>query len=620
MIKRISTIWILCAFVVIPVRAQSVRVTASVSQSTIGVEEALSYKIQIDGVSAGDVQRPSPPEASGLSLAQPVPSTQQSVSIVNGRMTQSVAYEWLFHPEGEGTAEIASATVLVKGETYRTEPVQVTVVPQAQRPRQQARRDPFSPFNSLRRAPREPADSPPAISKQDIFIRAIPSDRQVFRNEQVNVEYHLFFREGMQLRQSRLADSWDAEGFWREELDVERRPIPKTVVENGLRYNTIVLKRVAVFPTRTGQLTVDPLKIEAEAYVPSRSADPFDQFFSFRPRYEPVEVASAPIAIEVSPLPGSAPENFLGAVGAFRVEAQVDRNEVEVGEPIQVELRISGTGNIATIEAPHFEPPGVFELYDPQVNTVIDRSGTRIRGTKTLTYVLVPRSNGVFQIPQVALSFFNPEHGRYETLSPRPTSVRVTGTSVAPTATLTSTSGLPVDDIAGLLPSVRSWSRLGRLPLHRVVWTYVLLVLPLVALIGAMAYQRHSDRLSVDLSYARNRRAHPVARKHLKQAEVLLSQNNPRAFYEEIERAVLSFIGNRLNVAELGMTRQELIVALQQHRVSEDIQRMLLELLDECDRVRFAPIPPNREAMNTACDRASTLIVQLDQVFTALDK
>ena len=210
----------------------------------------------------------------------------------------------------------------------------------------------------------------------------------------------------MQLRQSRLADSWDAEGFWREELDVERRPIPKTIVENGLRYNTITLKRVAVFPTRTGELTVDPLKIEVEAYIPSRSGDPFDQFFSFRPRYEPVEVASRSVKIDVSSLPENSPDDFLGAVGAFRVEADVDRAEVQVGEPIEIELTISGTGNMATIEPPNFEPPGVFEQYDPQVKTDINRSGRQITGTKTLTYVLVPRSNGVFQIPQVTLSFF----------------------------------------------------------------------------------------------------------------------------------------------------------------------------------------------------------------------
>ena len=611
-------LYILIAMIVAvcPLYAQQVNVTASVSGTTIGTEEGVSYRIEVDGVTNSEVERPDAPSATGLVLTQPVASTQQSVSIVNGRMSQSISFEWVYRPEGEGKAEIGTTQVVVKGKTYATQPIEITVVPQSQRPqRRQTRRDPFSAFRQP--SPQQPASPPPAITKKDIFIRAIPSDRNVFRNEQVNIEYQLYYREGMQLRQSRLADSWDAEGFWREELDVERRPIPRTVIENGLRFNTIVLKRVAVFPTRTGSLTVDPLKIEVEAYIPSRSADPFDQFFSFRPRYEPVEVASAPVAINVSDLPGEPPEDFLGAVGAFRVEASVDRSEVEVGEPIQVQLTLSGTGNMATIEPPHFEPPGVFEQYDPQVDIQINRSGQQIRGTKTLTYVLVPRSNGVFQIPQVSLSFFNPEHGRYETLNPRPTSVRVSGTPTAEASTVTSATGLPIDDIAGLLTTDASWRRVEPTPIHQSAWVYILLGLPMIALVGLLFYQKHADRMSGDQIYARNRRAHPVAKKHLKRAEALLVENDARAFYEEIERALLSFIGNRLNIADKGLTYQQLGTELSKRGVSDDVRDRLLSIMHECDRVRYAPVPPDQSAMNTACDRAYALIVDLDEVFSS---
>ena len=508
------------------------------------------------------------------------------------------------------------AEVIVKGTTYTTDPISLTVVPQSQRPqRQQTRRDPFNPFGSRRSPQQQVPQSPLTVSERDIFIRAIPSNRSVYRNQQVNIEYQLFYREGMQLRQSRLADSWDAEGFWREELDVERRPIPRTVVENGLRYNTIVLKRVAVFPTRAGELSIDPLKIEVEAYVPTRSADPFDQFFSFRPRYEPIEVSSPAVRINVDALPANEPDDFLGAVGSFRVEASVDRNEVEVGEPIQVTLSISGTGNMATIEPPHFEPPGVFELFDPQVDIQINRSGRQIRGTKTLNYVLVPRSNGVFQIPQVTLSFFNPEHGKYETLNPRPTSIKVVGEPIASPATLTSSSGFPVDDIAGLLTTGASWKRVNPALVHQSSLTYILLGLPFLLLVGLVFYQMHLDRIAGDQTYARNRRAHPVARKHLKKAEVLLSENKPRAFYEEIERAVMSFIGNRLNIADKGFTYQQLSEELAERGVGDDARARLVGLMQECDRVRYAPILPDQEAMNTACDRASALIVDLDEVF-----
>lgn len=605
----------------VPAYAQEVNVQASVSETTIGTEEAVTYSIVVQGVAAGDVTAPRPPEAEGLALLQSAPSTQQSVSIVNGRMSQSVTYKWAYRAAGEGNAVINGTTVQVKGKNYNTQPIGVSVVPQSERPQRQARRrSPLDPFGAFRQPPASPSSNEPAapqIGKNDIFIRALPSARRVVRNQQVNIEYHLYFREGMQLRQSRLADSWDAEGFWREELDVQRRPVPKTVVENGLRYNTIVLKRVAVFPTHNGTLTVDPLKIEAEAYVPMRNVDPFDQFFSFRQRYEPVEVASPSVRIEVLPIADDAPASFTGAVGSFQLEARVDAEEVEVGETVQVELKLSGTGNIATVELPTFEPPGVFEQYDPQISTSIDRTGNRIRGSKTLTYVLVPRSNGTFQIPEIEMSFYNPARGRFETIRPRPSSVKVTGTPTAPVAALRTSSGLPVDDIAGLLAVPADWKKLDVKPIHQRGWVYGLLLLPLLVLGGFYAQHRYQAKLAGDVMFARGKRAHPVARKHLKKAEELLARQDARAFYEEIERALLSFVGNRLNVAETGMTHQQLDALLSYKDVDAGIRQQLIGLLQECDRVRFAPILPDQAEMNTACDRVSTLIVQLDEIFKA---
>ena len=41
----------------------------------------------------------------------------------------------------------------------------------------------------------------------DLFIRALPSKRRAYQGEQIIIEYQLFFRDGVQLRQSRLADA-----------------------------------------------------------------------------------------------------------------------------------------------------------------------------------------------------------------------------------------------------------------------------------------------------------------------------------------------------------------------------------------------------------------------------
>jgi hypothetical protein len=588
--------------------AQDLSVRASVSETTIGVEETLTYTLEVSGQSIPEIPSPSAPETDGLVLTNRFPFTSQNMSITNGRVQQSIGFSWTYKPVREGTARFESVEIEIGGKAYRASGINVTVVAQAQRPPRAQRRNPFQidPFGRQQPPPREDAQ----ISDRDMFIRASPSKRQAYQNEQITIEYALFFRAGIQLRQSRLADSWDAEGFWREELEIESRPIPKTVVVDGLRYNTIILKRVAVFPTRTGELRIDPLRIESEASLPFGSGDPF---FSLRNRYEPVQLASPAITIDVRPWPGNPPTSFAGAVGNFTIDANVDRTRLDVGESVQVTARIRGSGNIATLAAPAFRPPGVFEAYDPEIATSVDRSGSSVRGMKTFSYVLVPRANGNFEIPGIDFSFLEPSSGEYRTIRSDPAPIVVTGTAGVAAIVATTSSGLPIDDIAPLKLDNVVWTAAGRTPIHRQPWAYVFGALPLLSLLGIALWQRHTTKLATDLKFARNRRAHPLARKHLKRAEQLLADDDFAAFYEETERAVLGFVGNRLNIAEIGLTRNQLMMRLGAVGIPDGTLSALTALLEECDRARFAPSAPAGMTPEDAHTTAASLIVSIDQ-------
>ncbi|HEX7069313.1 MAG TPA: BatD family protein, partial [Rhodothermales bacterium] len=502
--------------------AQDVRVQATVNATTIGTEERVIYTLEVEGANLSDVRVPEAPAADNLVLEQSIPSTSRNVSIINGQMSQSVSYRWSYRPRGEGTARIAATTVQVGDRRLTTEPIRITVVSQSQRPQQPptAAQPPGWPFGGRRQAAPQ---QPQTISSDDLFIRAIPNKRRAYTNEQVIIEYQLYGRDYIQLRQSRLTDSWDAEGFWREELEVDTRPVPRSVVENGLRYNVITLKRVAVFPTRAGTLRVDPLQIETEVYVPGRSSDPFSAFFPGT-SFQPVNVSSPAVTIDVQALPAGAPPEFAGAVGDFRLQASMDRTTVDVGESVQVQLRLTGSGNLATLAPPAFQAPGLFEQYDPQIETVIDRSGTAIRGTKSITHVLVPRSNGSVEMPEIVFAYFEPSSGQYRRLSARPGTLRVTGTA-DPAALSATSAGMPVDDIAGIKTGEAEWRRLGDRPLHTNPLPYVAVVFPVLAVAGVVAFRRRTDRLATDVRYARGKRAHPLAKKHLREAEALLQRS-----------------------------------------------------------------------------------------------
>jgi BatD DUF11 like domain len=587
--------------------AQDARVLATVSESSIGTEEVLRFTLEVRGVRA--INTPAAPQTDGLALAQSLPSRQTNMSIVNGAVSQSVSFTWVYRPLREGAVLVGSVSVVLDGREYQTEPITVTVLPQSQRPARPAptRQNPFAPFQ---RTNPEPEQSAP--DAKDIFIDVIPSSRTAIHNQQITVAYMLYFREGIQLRQSRLTDSWDAEGFWREELDVDTRPIPQVVVRDGLRYNRITLKRASVFPTRSGDLSIDPLRIESEAILPNRSSDPLARFFSLQSRFAPVELSSAPLKVTVVPQPSGAPASFSGAVGSLRFSAVFDRTELEVGESLQLTIQISGNGNIATLSPPAFEAPGAFEQYDAQVSSNIDRTGAQLRGTKTFSYVLVPRSNGTFEMPGVEYSWYDPSSSQYVTRASDPVTVTVTGTGTPATTALALSGGLPVDDIAGPVRLDGSWVQTDGSPLHRRIWPYLALLVPGLLLGLTSAFGRHAKRLAANPAVARLRRAGPLARKHLKAADRRLAEADARGYYEALQTALLGFVGNRLNVAEQGLTRESLDRVLDARRVELDVRRQMIEFLDACDAARFSPVLPTGETMRQDRDRAADLLVTLD--------
>jgi len=594
----------------VPARAQEV--AGLVSATTIGTEETVTYTLEVTGADLQSVANLQPPEADGLSLLSPTPSQQTSISIVNGSVSRSIGFRWRFRPEREGQVQFGAARVEIAGSTYETEAVSITVVPQSQRP-QRRPRSVFSPFNFFD----DPEPTPPAdITDRDIFIDARASAREAFQNEQVTISYDLYFKSGLSPRNSRLADSWDAEGFWREDLEVTDRAVPTMTVLDGTRYNVVTLKRVAVFATRSGDLAVDPLQIATEVIPPAGS--PFDRSL-YSLAYTPIERASPTISIVSKPLPPDAPPGFAGAVGDYELTAQLSTAAVEIGEPVQLDVTIRGTGNIALLEAPVIEPPGIFEVYDPEVRTAIADEGSVIRGSKVYTWLLVPRSNGLFEIPPVRFIYFDPTRARYVTDEVVLPVVEVTGSAIGSIAVSATASGFPVDDIA---PQLRTpnWTATGSAPFHRRAWFYVLIALPILGLAGVVIARRRAVRLATDTRWARNRTAHPLARKHLKQASGLLNAGQPIVFYEYLDRAVMSFVGNRMNLAELGLTRPQLSHELSNAGVDRGVIEELLEFLDACDAARFAAQRPNLEQMDHDLAQArrllSTVAVELEAIIT----
>lgn len=593
------------------VQAQSgsdVSISTEARPSEVGTEEVVTYSIQVQGAPRSAIETPEPPQTTNLALENATPTVDAELSFDGGGLTRRVTIEWRYEPMQVGIGRIQPVALRVHDEEYVTDEIRVRIVPQSQRAGQAARpsRDPVSPSDSRERSSRS------TLGSRDLFIRATSSADTAYQNEQVTVEYRLFFRPGIRLRQSRMAEAWDAPGFWREELDVASRPTPRSMDLNGQTYRSIVLKRVALFPTQTGRLPVDPLRIETEARPQSqlgrRDAIP-------RSRYEPVTLSSEELSIVARSLPPEAPPAFDGAVGEFSLTADVNADSVTVGEAVEVTAHIQGTGNIATVSPPLFDPPSDFEVYDPSVQMDADRSGSTIRGTKTFRYTLVPRSNGRYTLPPVTFSYFSPETGTYELLQSGPTTLEVTG-DVPPRPTSRTGDGLPVGDIAGPMEEDVQWVRTDRSPLYAQPWAYAAMLVPAVLAGGALAYHQFQWGRAESTSEPN---ALDAAQPHLQVAHQRLRDGDEQGFYEAVERSVLTFFDARIEDFRpaSGRMRETLDGYLAEHNVSDHDRTALRELLDGCDEAQFSPAEPSYDTMEATLNHAQTLLRRLDDTLPA---
>ena len=96
-----------------------------------------------------------------------------------------------------------------------------------------------------------------------------------------------------------------------------------------------------------------------------------------------------------------------------------------------------------------------------------------------------------------------------------------------------------------------------------------------------------------------------AARKRLAAAEKLLAAASSAAFYEEVERALRSFLEAKLNAPLSGLTRDALDAVMAEQKVPAAERTRVLAVFETCDLGRYAPGMGEPSARNRALDDAA---------------
>lgn len=319
--------------------------------------------------------------------------------------------------------------------------------------------------------------------------------------------------------------------------------------------------------------------------------------------YRPVEVASPAIAIQARALPGGAPAGFAGAAGTYRLDVDVDDRNAGLGGSVTVVAKVSGAGNLATLPSPVFAAPAAFEQYDPQVATEIRRSGSQVQGTRTYTYVLVPRKSGPVELPGVRFVYFDPGRRQYATLQSKSVSIDLRVASGSGTAVDVAAG----EDTAGRTGAVAFWQRMHVPAIVRQPVFWVWLVLPLVGAAGV----RYAVRGVKKRTKARNAHAAPVPpERYLARARKLLREGEPEGFYDALEKGLRAALARQVPGIEPGLTRRQIDLILSEAGMDDADRSGVLALFEQCDLARFAPVRPDRSRMERDLEAATQLVAR----------
>lgn len=377
-----------------------------------------------------------------------------------------------------------------------------------------------------------------------------------------------------------------------------------------------------VSPVRTGTLTIPAMKFGYTKVGAPKVIEKNTGNFSFRSVTQEPEDAitsSAPIQIEVKPLPSGAPEGFSGLVGKYEFNGELDKQSLQVGEAATITLTIRGNGKPGTIPDPALPSFADFRSVPPESKVGKSEVKGQIITEKVIRLFLYPRKAGSFTIAPIRFSWFDPSSKSYRIAETPAWTLQVekgtlteeaaSGGSDTPARTVESKE---IEQLGNDIRHIHPGAPLAHAPLHRSPWFWVLLALPFALLPAAYILRTARLRRLGNAALQRRSQAAKALRHRMGAARDALEKNDSRAFHTALSTGVMGYLGDQWNEELRGLVRDDLDKRLEAHGMPAEQRAQLRQLLEACDFARFAPVAADRTRMTAMLRDTENLCTSLE--------
>ncbi|SKB33068.1 Oxygen tolerance [Maribacter arcticus] len=551
----------------------------------------LNERLRVDFVMNRDGDNFNPPDFSGFKVIMG-PSQSISSSWINGVRSYSKSYSYTLSPTAKGKFTIKQATIVIGGETYKSLASEVEVTAAVDKPSDQMTAD--------------------DVADENLHLVAEISKTDPFLNEAITVIYKLYVSPNISVSNYQPLDNPTYNNFWSQDIKVSALSAQNGTYK-GKPYRYVILKRVVLYPQKSGELDIEPLSLDVTVDVPTGRRD----FFGQRMYAQTNKTVSAGNrTINVKPLPlANQPSDFNGAVGDFDFAVTTSKKSLNATESLQAIVEVNGKGNLKLFKLPELELPSALEVYEPEFTEGVRTTLAGMQGKVSNQYTIVPSFRGKYPIAPLSFSFFNPTTEKYTTLTSDEIVINVLeGPLSADSNSATSTNSAKQSVVASknqfnfikLTPNLTSKSVsyfFGSTSF------YLWLLCPLLLIPFAIIFRKKRDALAGDLAGNKIRRANKLARKYLSAAKKQLG--NKDSFYVALERALHNYLKAKLKIETSDFSKDKIVELLNKKEIETNTIQGFIALLENCEAARYSPFSDVQ--MQADYETASEVISQMDK-------
>ena len=427
------------------------------------------------------------------------PFTSSSISIVNGRRSESKTYTYRLKQDKTGTYEIAPASLTTRTMKRRSNSLTIKVLE---------------------------ASKENAMQGNMIFLEDKFSDSIVYVGQQVYLDHYLYYGQ-LDIKGSALVGDFPRDRFLVNQVKDGTRLTRKQVMYEGKMLNQVQNSRLAIFPLRSGEIEIPDVNFQVDILNPN--APKRRGFFSIR-NYESKVVSTPPFNLTVLPLPPDAPSSFTGNVGSFSVNAAIDSRQLKVGTEHFINITLKGDGVSDQVFAPKWSQKGLQVFYPKLLDEKQKIENGEIIFTKTYQYLIIPERNDFTQI-DVPVSFFDPSQGVYKTIIATINDIVVSGSDQAlKDATEKNLNALGSDE---------------ETPFYKKYWFWGIVLL--VAGLGVFFLFRKGKNEEQE-EITPEEAAKLVAQRQLTEAKQLLDNQETSKYWETLEKSLQIYVEDKLEI------------------------------------------------------------------------